>query len=279
MSNTIALNDGTSMPKYGCGIFRRNSVAETQSIVEAALRAGIRHFELCELFGNAQIILDQIYSNQIRREDIYITYRIWPKGRQANDLINSLRESLDFAGLDNVDLLVIHTTLDTDTFVEQYKALEQTIELGLTRSLGVCNAVYNQVVELLKNCQVPPAVFEIEVSPFRLYHDTIELCIDNSIVILAIESQNKGLRIDDDRLVRVAESLRMNPSDVLTRWCLAKGYGVLYSPNSDFTILQEVQFGDDGEWVMMPKDVMELLQTFDGDLRTTWVPVKEEDSQ
>lgn len=159
----MMLNDGNSIPQIGIASFRCESVEQTLTSVKEALRSGIRHFEISELFGNGHTIVQGCVEEGIRREEIFITLRIWPKERNEDDLKEAFQNCLLSVGhgLEYVDLALVHAPIDVVNRTKQWKALESLQEAGYVKSLGVTNISSDQLADLLKNCVTLPAVFEV----------------------------------------------------------------------------------------------------------------------
>lgn len=157
----MKLSNGQYLPQFGLGGFTRDSIEETNSILERGLKQGIYHFEICELFGNASLIMDYFNKKLIPRNKMYISYKIWPKGRHFKEILRSFKDSMTDCGLDYVDVLMLHAPLDSDALLDQWKGLEDLCENGYARSLGISNFSYNQVAEILKNCIISPVIFEV----------------------------------------------------------------------------------------------------------------------
>jgi diketogulonate reductase-like aldo/keto reductase len=102
------------------------------------------------------------------------------------------------------DCVVVHAPIEINNRFEQWKALEEMVRLGLTRSLGVANITALQLADLLKNSNISPAVFEMEVTPFNQKPDIVELCEDNSIIVINNEPLAKGIRNSSSLLNTIA---------------------------------------------------------------------------
>jgi diketogulonate reductase-like aldo/keto reductase len=83
------------------------------------------------------------------------------------------------------------------------------VHAGLAKSLGVANITVMQLGDLLKNSNISPAVFEMEVTPFNQKSDIVEMCEDNSIIVINNEPLAKGIRNDHSLLNTIADDLEI----------------------------------------------------------------------
>lgn len=261
----LSMNDGFDIPQIGLVAFRNDSKEQTKALVYSLLDQGVRHLEVSELFGNGHIIVECcLIDRGIPREECFFTLKIWPKHRKSKSLISAVKDSLTHLGLQYVDLVLLHAPIDISDATEQWKALESLKNEGLVKSIGLANVSIIYLSDLIKNCTIPPAVVQVEVTPFGTRPDIMEFCLDNSIVVLCNEPLAKGIKRKDYVLTAIAEELGTHPDRILIRWVTSKGYAVLVpstgNPNAD----------DSDVLVPLPADVMTRLAGLEEDLRTTW---------
>jgi diketogulonate reductase-like aldo/keto reductase len=159
----LPLNDGYDMPQIGVASFRRDPEDKLREILLRNLDKGLRHVEICDLFGNGHTVADIILEGgaEIRRDKLFLTLKIWPKQRKRQDIILAFKEFLFGSNLEYVDLLMIHGPLDVVNRIEQYKAMEELKQEGFVRSIGLSNMTHTQLSNILKKCNICPAVIEV----------------------------------------------------------------------------------------------------------------------
>ena len=163
VNSMLPLNDGFDMPQFGLTSFRNDNTDLYKDLLVERLNQGIRHIEISDLFGNGSFAVESVLDGDlaIKRKDIFITFKIWPKNSKQQDLVESFHESMHFLGLEYVDLLLIHAPIDINNRLDQWKALEQLKSEGLAKSIGGCNMTHAQLSNLIKVCTVIPAVVEV----------------------------------------------------------------------------------------------------------------------
>ena len=232
MVKLLPLCDGNDVPQLALRAFRSESTAQTKATVKAFYAAGVRHFELAELFGNAHLVCEALREVDAlggggQRAGLYVTLKLWPKARKPEDLIACCTTLLQEVGLDYVDLLLIHAPIDLENKADQRKAIEDLKDAGVCRSIGVVNLSSAGLTDVLKNCRITPVVHEMEVSPFHQRLDMTEFCSDSSMVVINNEPLAKGLRHKSSpELQRIAAQCECTVDVLLLRYSAEKGFVV-----------------------------------------------------
>merc|ERR1712157_371919 len=116
---------------------------------------------------------------------------------------------------------------DEEKRVASWRALEMAQRLGLVRSIGVSNFGKDDLEGLLENASVVPAVNQIEVHPFCQREELVDLCHQNGIVVEAYSPLARGNKLEDERIVALAEKYGKSPAQILLNWNAARGNVVL----------------------------------------------------
>ena len=165
---TIALNDGTSIPQLGFGVFQVPP-AETAATVTAALEAGYRHIDTAQMYGNEEGVGEAIAASGIARDELYVTTKLNNGFHRPDDARREFEASLKKLGLDRVDLFLIHWPLPTQydgDFVSTWQTLGEFAQDGRASSIGVSNFEPAHLKRIIDETGVLPAVNQIEVHPF-----------------------------------------------------------------------------------------------------------------
>lgn len=161
----ITLNDGTTIPQLGFGVFQVDP-AETERIVSDALEAGYRHIDTAAVYRNEAGVGRAIAASGIPRDELFVTTKLWNSEQGTDSARAALATSLDTLGLDHVDLYLIHWPRpDLDRYVESWHTLEALRGEGLTRSIGVSNFHRAHLERILAESDTVPAVNQIELHP------------------------------------------------------------------------------------------------------------------
>ena len=165
---TIELNDGKTIPQLGFGVFQIPP-AETAQAVAVALDVGYRHIDTAEMYGNEQGVGDAVRASGLDRADVFITSKLNNGFHEPEVARKAFAQTLVELGTDYVDLFLIHWPLPTlyhGDFVSTWKTLEEFHADGRARSIGVSNFQVSHLERLGAECDVVPAVNQIELHPY-----------------------------------------------------------------------------------------------------------------
>jgi len=267
--NKIGLIDGNDIPKVGLASYCCNEVKETREVAERALDAGIRHFEIAELFGNGHIIVESIVSREIKREDIFLTLKVWPKDRGAKETVQACLDTLESAGLKFADCIILHAPIDMVNDQDQWRAFEWLQTEGYTKSVGLANFTEQKLTEVLKNSTTSggPAVVEMECTPYRQCEDLVGFCSDGGIVVINNNPTAKMMKSERGELLDIAGRAECSQDMLVTRWAVQKGHAVLLSPEQ----LDTPDFSIENATMPLAEDVVKSLDVLEEGLVTSYV--------
>ena len=138
-SRTVMLNSGYEMPINGLGTYSLHG-DECINSVKSALSSGVRLIDTASAYGNeeeiGQAIREAIDEGIVKREDIFVTTKIYPGDEMANPEA-SIQTCLDRLNIGYVDMMLLHHPDTND--VKAYKAMEQFVKDGKIRSIGLSN--------------------------------------------------------------------------------------------------------------------------------------------
>ena len=231
---SIRLNDGTTIPQLGLGVFKMPP-ADTERIVGEALELGYRHIDTAAIYGNEAEVGRAIAASGIPREQLFVTTKLWNTEQGTETAYAALDASLQKLGLDFVDLYLIHWPVPSrDRYVETWHALEQLRERGRARSIGVSNFQVGHLERILAESSTAPAVNQIELHPAFGQRTLKEFCESRGIRIEAWGplGQGKYPLLTDATITRIAAAHERTPAQVVLRWHLQSGHIVFPKSSS-----------------------------------------------
>jgi 2,5-diketo-D-gluconate reductase A len=222
---TVTLNDGTTIPQLGFGVFLV-SPEETQRTVEQALAVGYRHIDTAQMYGNEREVGAAIRASGLPRDELYVTTKLNNGHHLPDDARRSFAESLDKLGLDRVDLFLIHWPLPTrydGDFVSTWRTLTELRDEGGTTSVGVSNFEPEHLDRIIDEVGVVPAVNQIEVNPYFTNEAARAADRRHGIATEAWSPIARGGIAGDPTIAAIADRLRRTPAQVTLRWHLQRG--------------------------------------------------------
>jgi len=228
---TVALNDGTSIPQLGFGVFKVNP-AETERIVTDALEAGYRHIDTAAVYGNEEGVGRAIAASGIARDELYVTTKCWndDQGRTASR--DAMATSLEKLGLEKVDLYLIHWPCpEKGLWQETWTTFQELQAEGLTTSIGVSNFDHRYLPQLLAEGGPKPVVDQIELHPQFQQRETAAIAAEHDILLEAWGPLGQGKVDYASQVAAIAEAHERTWAQVLLRWHLQHGHIVFPKSN------------------------------------------------
>ncbi|MBQ8046312.1 MAG: aldo/keto reductase [Prevotella sp.] len=156
---TIKLSNGVEMPLLGYGVFQVPP-QEAERCVSDALSVGYRLIDTAQAYFNEEGVGEAIVKSGIRREDIFLTTKVWISNAGEVKAKASIDESLRKLKTDYIDLLLIHQAYG-DVF-GTWRAMEKAYEEGKVRAIGVSNFQAARFFDFAHYVDVKPMVNQLQ---------------------------------------------------------------------------------------------------------------------
>jgi len=240
-SATLAITDVLSLPhsavkipRLGFGVYLSHNKQCVTSCL-AALKAGYRHIDTAQFYGNEKEVGEAIRQSGLKRSDVFLTTKIMTAGGSPEKSYEKVLDSVHkIDGKDGyVDLFLIHTPSGGSAArKEMWQALEKLLEEGKTKSIGVSNFGIGHIEEMKKYAKVwPPHANQIELHPFCQQREIDAYCQKNEIVVEAYSPLVRNQKANDPTLNSLGKKYGKTTAQILIRYCLQKNWVPL--PKSD----------------------------------------------
>ncbi|KAL7270383.1 hypothetical protein RUND412_006914 [Rhizina undulata] len=232
LSDLVLLpHSGFKIPPLGFGVYKSPPEVCKASCL-TALKSGYRHIDTAQYYENEAQVGEAVRESGLRREEVFVTTKIWGPQGNVEKTLESLRESVRKIGLGYVDLFLIHTpSSGKEGRKEMWQALEKLKEEGGARSIGVSNFGVRHIEELKEFSKVVPAVNQIELHPWCQQRTVVTYCRKEGIVLEAYAPLVRGQKSEEPALNDIARTHSVTPAQVLLRWSLQHEFIPL--PKSD----------------------------------------------
>jgi len=254
------LYTGARMPAIGLGTFGSDRVPaeEVAAAVKDAAALGYRHFDCASVYANEDRIglsFREILRSGIRREELWITSKLWNDKHGEDDVIPSCRKSLEDLRLDYLDMYLIHWPFPNfhppgcdvtsrsgdarpyihENYMKTWRQVERLVDMGLARHIGTSNMTIPKLQLLLRDARIKPAVNEMEMHPHMQQRELFDFLRANGIEPIAyspIGSPGRPARdrtpedtvdIEDPVIVEIARRLGVHPAVVCVKWACQAG--------------------------------------------------------
>ncbi|GAA4707555.1 aldo/keto reductase [Nocardioides conyzicola] len=222
---TVALNNQTTIPQLGFGVFQVPP-EETEATVTTAFEVGYRHIDTAQMYGNEAGVGAAIANAGIPRDELYITSKLNNTFHEPDAARREFERTLERLGLDRIDLFLIHWPLPTrydGDYVSTWRTLTEFVADGRATSVGVSNFQPDHLDRIVEETGFVPAVNQIEVHPYFTNEAARAASIRHGIEVEAWSPIAKGKVIDDAVIGEIAAAHGKTPSQVTLRWHLDRG--------------------------------------------------------
>lgn len=223
----VTLNNGIKMPKVGFGVFQIADKEECVRCVEDAINSGYRLIDTAQAYGNEEAVGIAIKNSKVRREELFITSKVWISNAGYEKAKKSILDSLEKMDLEFLDLMLIHQPLND--YYGTYRAMEELYKEGKLKSIGVSNFYPDRLVDIAIFSEIKPAVNQVEVNPFHQQIDAQEIMKKYNVQIEAWAPFAEGRNNMFTNLVlkTIGDKYKKSVAQVIIRWLIQRDVVVL----------------------------------------------------
>lgn len=218
--------NGASIPAIGLGTWelRGRSCAR---LVEQALRLGYRHIDTAQVYENEREVGEGLRASRVRREDLFVTTKVWTTHFAPNDLERSTKESLTKLRLFEVDLLLLHWPNPQVPLSETMGALAHVKKLGMARHIGVSNFTVALIEEAVAACPEPLVCDQVEYHPYLDQTKVKDACARHGVAVVAYSPVAKGRIRGDAILTRIGQAHGKTAAQICLRWLVQQNVAAI----------------------------------------------------
>ena len=231
LEDTYTLNNGVEIPIIGFGTWQTPDGDIAKHAVEVALNAGYRHIDTAAAYGNEKSVGQAIKNSGINRHDLFITTKLWNADHGYQSTKAAIDRSLQNLKVDYLDLYLIHWPNPVamrdhwaEANAESWRAMEEAVQDGKIRSIGVSNFRKRHLDELLKTAEIKPAVNQIMLNPSDLQPDVVKVNNELGLLSEAYSPLGTGGLLGNETVNEIASEVGKSPAQVLIRWSLEHGF-------------------------------------------------------
>ncbi|XP_062564762.1 1,5-anhydro-D-fructose reductase-like [Armigeres subalbatus] len=295
----VKLNNGYEIPVLGLGTWLSRE-GEGISAVKAAIDAGYRHIDTAFLYRNekevGQAIREKIAEGVIKREDIFVTTKLWNGFHDPAHVEEAFNRSFSNLDIGYVDLYLMHTPMsyqfvawepeDPDVpsvpeftevdYLDTWRAMEKLLETGKVKSLGVSNFNSEQIARLVKECKVKPVTNQVECNPGLNQRKLTEFCNNHDITLTAYSPLGRPNyyekdpintpkpALDDPRVLAIGSKYNKTPGQVILRYLVDIGTIPVPKSSNPERLRQNIEIFD----FKLTDDEIKILDDFNTGKRT-----------
>ena len=219
MNEKVILNNGVEMPSVGLGTFLMKP-EEAEEAVYNALTSGHRLIDTANAYMNERAVGRGMKRSGLKREDIFLETKLWPTVYSKATAIDETLERLD---TDYIDLLLLHQP--TADYKAAYQMMEEAVKAGKVRAIGLSNFEGEPLQEILKICEIKPAVIQVEAHPYYPQNELKDILKEHDIKIQAWYPLGHGDRtlLEEPLWSELAEKYGKTNAQIILRWHVQSG--------------------------------------------------------
>ncbi len=227
------LYNGVKVPVIGLGTWKVINEMVAKESVKAAIKAGYRNIDTAQAYHNEESvglgIREAMKDYNIKREELFISTKVWNTHRGYNKTMGAFQESLDKLGLEYIDLYMIHWPAVEKCYEnwreinhDTWSALEDLYKTGRVKAIGVSNFLKHHLEALIKDSEIKPMVNQIEYHPGFGQVESANFCMENDILVEAWSPFGTGDVLDNEVLKNIGNKYNKQPAHICLRWLLQK---------------------------------------------------------
>jgi diketogulonate reductase-like aldo/keto reductase len=209
--------NGAKIPAIGLGTWELRG-RTCARLVEQALRLGYRHLDTAQVYENEREVGDGLRASGIRREEVFVTTKVWTSHFAPHDLERSAKESLNRLRVSYLDLLLLHWPNPRVPLSETLDGLAHVRKLGIAKHIGVSNFTVALVEETVAKCPAPLVCNQVEYHPYLDQTKVRETCARHGLAVVAYSPIAKGRVKNDELLAGIGKAHGKSPAQVCLRW-------------------------------------------------------------
>ncbi|MGY5847536.1 aldo/keto reductase [Salegentibacter sp. HM20] len=293
---TLKFNNGDEMPAIGLGTWKSGK-GEVGNAVKIALNSGYRHIDCAAVYNNEAEIgkaFSEVFSEgKIKREEVWITSKLWNDSHKKEDVIPALKQSLKDLQLDYLDLYLMHwpvafkkgvgfpekdedyLSLEEVPLSETWEAMLEAKKLGLVKHIGVSNFSSKKLKQLMSEVAEKPEMNQVELHPYLQQKDLLDFCKKEGIHLTAysplgsgdraeeMKAKNEPSLLENETIKEIAENHNVSAGQVLINWSVERGTAVIPKSTNENRIKENLNSAD----FNLSEDDMKKIEKLDKHFR------------
>jgi len=288
----LTFSNGDLMPALGLGTWK-SAKGEIYTTIRTALEIGYRHFDCAFIYDNereiGQAFADALKNNEVKREDLWITSKLWNNRHRTEDVQPAIEKSLRLLQLDYLDLYLIHwpvalirsvnypqkaddmISLNELPLSQTWQAMIDMREKGLTRHIGLSNFSMKKISALRDETGVLPEALQVELQPFLQQKQLLDFAKQNNIALTGFcplgsadrpasrISPNEPKLFENETILAIAQEKDCTPAQVMLAWAVNRGTSVIPKSVHEYRLRENLAAAD----IVLSAEQMDKMAALD----------------
>ncbi|MDE7263591.1 MAG: aldo/keto reductase [Anaeroplasmataceae bacterium] len=237
----IKLNNGIKMPVLGLGTFLLTP-DEAENSVLLALKNGYRLIDTANAYVNEKAVGRGIKKSLVSRNEIFLETKLWPAFYEDDDAVDKTLKRLD---TEYIDLMILHQP--AGNYLAGYRQLEKGYKEGKLKAIGISNFNKDEVKEILDNCEIKPALIQVEAHPYYPQTQFNQFLKENNIVLQSwypLGGKGNQSILTEEYIQQLGKKYNKSSAQIILKWHIQKGYIVIPGSRSEQHIQENIEVFD-----------------------------------
>lgn len=231
--------------------------------IREAIKLGMWHIDTAEMYSSGHA--EQIVAAAIKgipREEVFITTKVLPSNLTREYLLAAARSSLQRLQTTYADLYLIHWVNSTAQIREAIEAMDELVESGRVKHIGVSNFSTTQLklAQSYTDNKIVTNQVEYSLLDRSCEKELLPYCQENDIILTAYSPLAQGKLLKNKTLTAVAAKYGKTPAQVALNWLVSKKNVITIPKASDLAHVRE-NAGAAG-WKLDATDIKSIEEKF-----------------
>ena len=287
MALSIPVSNANSLPAVGYGFWKVDK-HEAAQLTYQSLQIGYRHLDCAADYGTELEvglgIEKGLNENVCAREELWVTSKLWNTCHRPEHVELACKRSIQDLRCEYLDLYLIHFPIslrfvpfetrypagwffdpnamppsmeyDPIPIIDTWRAMEDLVDKGLVRNIGVSNFGVSLIRDLLTQSRIRPAVLQIESHPYLTQSKLIRYCHSEGIAVTSFSPLGApsyvplGMATSQDSVLElpmikdIADKHQRTAAQVVLKWGVQRGTAVIPKSSRPERLRENLQLDD-----------------------------------
>lgn len=237
----VTLNNGVKMPMEGYGVFQITDAGQCRQCVADALDVGYRLIDTAAAYHNEVEVGEGLKKSGLKREEYFLETKLGPTLYENDRAVDDTLKRLQ---VDYIDLMILHHPVNN--YIYAYKMLEKAYREGKLKAIGISNFPVEKIREVLDQCEVTPAVMQVECHPYYPAELVKPFCDEKGIALQAWYPLGHGNAdmLHDPVFTALAGKYHKSTVQIILRWHVQMGFAMVPGSKSFGHIKENAEIFD-----------------------------------
>jgi len=247
------MSKNINIPFIGFGTWKLTGEVCVKAVLKA-LEVGYRHIDTADRYGNHKEVAKAVKDSGIKREEIFITTKVWYTELNYRNVLDSLERFLDELQTDYIDLLLVHWPNRQIPIEETFDAFCELTNTKKIRYYGVSNYTIHHIEDVISK-GYKPFVNQVELHPSFNQKELHEYCKSKNILLTAYSPLGMGDELKNPTVVELSKKYNVSPAQVILNWIISRRIAAIPKSTNPVNIKDNLK---SLEWKMEEIDIEKI---------------------